>query len=170
MDNDKIKSITETALLLALTVVLQGLRLFLPLPAAVSLFLIGSLVNACLVVAVLRINAAAGYMTACITPVFAWVEGMLPFFPFIFPVACGNCAFVFAVALLKNSGLKILYVSAFIKMLVLCGAFFLLFSCVSFPETVRQAIFFAMSWPQLVTGIAGITLAWFLQRRTGCGC
>ena len=91
------KRITRTGLLLAATLILQGLRLFIPIPPQVSMFVIGSLVNACLVLAVWSVGRKSGLVVACVTPVFAWLEGMLPFLPFIFPVAAGNCAFVFAV-------------------------------------------------------------------------
>ena len=102
MNQSMTKRITRTGLLLAATLILQGLRLFIPVPPQVSMFVIGSLVNACLVLAVWSVGRKAGLVVACVTPVFAWLEGMLPFLPFIFPVAAGNCAFVLAVGALRR--------------------------------------------------------------------
>ena len=87
---EDIKKVTRTGLILAVTLILQGLRLVIPIPPQVSMFVVGSLVNACLLVAVLLIGRRAGLVVAGCTPVFAWLEGMLPFFPFVFPVGLGN--------------------------------------------------------------------------------
>ena len=81
---EDIKNVTRTGLILAVTLILQGLRLVIPIPPQVSMFVVGSLVNACLIVAVLLIGRRAGLVVAACTPVFAWFEGMLPFFPFVF--------------------------------------------------------------------------------------
>lgn len=97
MDADSLHKLTRTAGIIAVAVILQSLRLLFPVPPQVSMFLIGSLVNMCLVLAVRTINVRAGLITATVVPVFAWLEGMLPFLPFVFPVAAGNTAFVFLV-------------------------------------------------------------------------
>lgn len=93
---EDIKNVTRTGLILAVTLILQGLRLVIPIPPQVSMFVVGSLVNACLIVAVLTVGRRAGLVVAACTPVFAWLEGMLPFFPFVFPVALGNSFYVWA--------------------------------------------------------------------------
>ena len=49
-------TITRTGLLLAATIILQGLRLVIPVPPQVSMFVIGSLVNTCFVLAVLVVG------------------------------------------------------------------------------------------------------------------
>ena len=83
---EDIKNVTRTGLILAVTLILQGLRLVIPIPPQVSMFVVGSLVNACLIVAVLTVGPPGRLVVAACTPVFAWLEGMLPFFPFVFPV------------------------------------------------------------------------------------
>ena len=55
---------TRTGLILAVTLILQGLRLVIPIPPQVSMFVVGSLVNACLIVAVLLIGRRAGLVVA----------------------------------------------------------------------------------------------------------
>ncbi len=165
MNDRMLYTITRTGLLLAATLLLQGIRLVLPIPPQVSMFLIGSLVNACLVLAVLKIGWKSGLIVACITPVFAWLEGMLPFLPFIVPVAVGNSAFIGAVYRLRAYALRGLYGAAVCKMIVLYGAFYLLFGCVEFPTAVRHMILISMSWPQLVTGVLGGTIAYRIAGR-----
>lgn len=165
MNDRMLYTITRTGLLLAATLLLQGIRLVLPIPPQVSMFLIGSLVNACLVLAVLKIGWKSGLAVACITPVFAWLEGMLLFLPFIIPVAIGNSVFVGAVYRLRVYKLMGLYGAAICKMAVLYGAFYLLFGCVEFPTAVRHMILISMSWPQLVTGVLGGTIAYRIAGR-----
>ncbi len=165
MNRQSIQIMTRTGLLLAATLILQGLRLLIPIPPQVSMFLIGSLVNACLTLAALNVGCRAGILVAVVTPVFAWMEGMLPFFPFIFPVACGNSAFILAAYAGKKRGLMGLYGAALLKACVVYGAFYLLFGCLAFPDTVRHVILTMMSWPQAATGIIGATLGYGIARR-----
>ena len=127
MDADSLHKLTRTAGIIAVAVILQSLRLLFPVPPQVSMFLIGSLVNMCLVLAVRTINVRAGLITATVVPVFAWLEGMLPFLPFVFPVAAGNTAFVFLVGRAGEHKPQ-LFLAAPAKALVLYGAFHLLFS------------------------------------------
>ncbi|MDN0046295.1 hypothetical protein CJ260_09850 [Megasphaera sp. ASD88] len=165
MNQSMTKRITRTGLLLAATLILQGLRLFIPIPPQVSMFVIGSLVNACLVLAVWSVGRKSGLVVACVTPVFAWLEGMLPFLPFIFPVAAGNCAFVFAVDGLRRFRAAGLAGAALCKAAVVYGSFYVLFSYVEFPAAVRHMILLVMSWPQIVTAAAGGVLAYVIAKR-----
>lgn len=165
MNQNMTKTITQTGLVLAATLILQGLRLFMPVPPQISMFVIGSLVNACLTLAALHIGPRAGITVAVITPVFAWLEGMLPFLPFIFPVAAGNSLFVLAVSAWRRRGLPGLYGAVLIKAGAMYGAFYLLFSCVEFPPIVSHMILTVMSWPQIVTGVLGGTLGYAADKR-----
>lgn len=165
MNDRMLYTVTRTGLLLAVTLLLQGIRLLLPIPPQVSMFLIGSLVNACLILAVLKVGWKSGLVVACITPVFAWLEGMLPFLPFIIPVAVGNSVLVGAVYRLRAYNLPGVYGAAVCKMAAIYGAFYLLFGCVEFPAAVRHMILMSMSWPQLVTGVLGGTIAYRIAGR-----
>ncbi len=165
MNDRLITIVTRTGLILAVTLLLQGMRLLFPIPPQISMFLIGSLVNACLALAVLKIGWKSGLVVACITPVFAWLEGMLPFFPFIFPTAVGNSIFVGVIYLLRAYRLLGLYGAACCKMVAIYSAFYILFGCIDFPETVRHMILMSMSWPQLVTGVLGGTIAYRIAKR-----
>ena len=122
MNDRMLYTVTRTGLLLAVTLLLQGIRLLLPIPPQVSMFLIGSLVNACLILAVLKVGWKSGLVVACITPVFAWLEGMLPFLPFIIPVAVGNSVLVGAVYRLRAYKLPGVYGAAVCKLAGVSGS------------------------------------------------
>lgn len=165
MAHSVIQKITRTALLLAVTLLLQGLRLVIPVPPQISLFFIGSLVNACLVIAVLRTDLKAGSVIAVAAPVFAYLEGMLPL-PFFIPVvAVGNLVYVVFIWALQQYGLRKLYIAAFLKAIVLFGGFSLLFALVQVPPKITHMILFAMSWPQIVTGIIGLVVGYAVSQR-----
>lgn len=165
MAHSVIQKITRTALLLAVTLLLQGLRLVIPVPPQISLFFIGSLVNACLVIAVLRTDLKAGSVIAVAAPVFAYLEGMLPL-PFFIPVvAVGNLIYVVFIWALQQYGLRKLYIAAFLKAIVLFGGFSLLFALVQVPPKITHMILFAMSWPQIVTGIIGLVVGYAVSQR-----
>ncbi|WP_296827309.1 hypothetical protein [uncultured Megasphaera sp.] len=167
--SDDTQKVTRTGLILAATLILQGLRLIIPIPPQVSLFLIGSLVNACLITAVLTIDRRAGFVVAACTPIFAWLEGMLPFFLFVFPVAAGNSVYVYCAWRWQRYGFPALAVGALIKALVLYALFYLLFAGIEFPPVLRHLLLTAMSWPQVITGVIGallgLQLSRFLKRR-----
>lgn len=161
---EDIKKVTRTGLILAVTLILQGLRLVIPVPPQISLFVVGSLVNACLIVAVLTIGRRAGLAVAWCTPVFAWLEGMLPFFPFVFPVALGNSFYVWIAWRWQRYGLPAFCGGALGKAAVLYGSFYGLFACIAFPPATRHMLLLVMSWPQIVTGIIGAVLGLEVSR------
>ena len=137
----------------------------IPVPPQISLFFIGSLVNACLVIAVLRTDLKAGSVIAVAAPVFAYLEGMLPL-PFFIPVvAVGNLVYVVFIWALQQYGLRKLYIAAFLKAIVLFGGFSLLFALVQVPPKITHMILFAMSWPQIVTGIIGLVVGYAVSQR-----
>lgn len=168
MNDTVTKKMARTGLLLAATLILQGLRLWLPVPPQISLFVIGALVNACLIIAAIAVGWRAGAAVACITPVFAWLEGMLPFPLFILPVAMGNMVYVMVASYAMyrlRTGYGGVCGAAVVKTAVLYGVFYMLFSVVAFPDPVRHMILFAMSWPQLWTGFAGGILGVYISKR-----
>ena len=97
MNDGRLRNLVRGAILLALAVVLQGMRLIIPVPTPISMFLIGSAVNACLVLIARTTGRTQGVTAAVLLPVFAWLEGMLPLWFFIFPVMVGNIVFVLLV-------------------------------------------------------------------------
>ena len=93
---------TRAALLLSLTILFQSLRLFIPMPPVFSTFLIGSLVNACLLVTVETVGLWPALMIGAAAPVVAWFQQLLPVPVFIFPVALANLVYVTIFFTLRN--------------------------------------------------------------------
>ncbi|WP_371361421.1 hypothetical protein SRRS_28380 [Sporomusa rhizae] len=164
MSNNRI--LTRTALLLSLTLIFQSLRFFIPVPPFLSTFIIGSLVNASLLIAAEKAGLWPAIIIAAIAPVVAYFQQLLPLPVFIVPVALGNIAYIilFLIALRWSRLLSI--VSATIgKTGLLYGIFAWLLTFVAIPPKLAAGIMLAMSWPQLVTGIFGGILASLAVRR-----
>ena len=157
---------TRAALLLALTILFQSLRLFIPMPAVFSTFLIGSLVNACLLVTIDTVGLWPALMIGAAAPVVAWFQQLLPVPVFIFPVAFANLIYVtIFFALRGNMPWFGLVVAATAKTLLLTMSITWLLTFVNLSPQVSAAIVFVMSWPQFVTAIIGGLLAHYVTKR-----
>ena len=164
MTNTKIQRITGTSLLLALMILFQSLRLFLPLPFFMTTFVIGSLVNCCLILACLRYGVLSAVLLAIAAPVIASLQGMLPTPLFILPVALGQLLYIGSFSYLKKSSTAVgLVVASLIKFVTLYFLFSYLLSAMKFSTLIANTILFSMGWPQIVTGIAGGILALFIN-------
>ena len=161
------KNLTRTGLLLALTLVFQSLRFLIPLPPWMSTFLIGSLVNAALLVALQALGLRSALLIACVTPVVAWLQQLLPLPVFILPVALGNSLYIWLFSRLRRAGPEWLAVGS--AALGKAAFFFLAFrgllSMLELPPALSAAILFVMGWPQLVTGLVGGFIAIYAWRR-----
>ena len=156
--------ITGTGLLLALALLSQSLRLIIPLPNMVSMFLIGSLVGLCMLLAAMRYGVVSGLVIAWVTPIIAFMQSMLPFAPFVPIVAIGNSVFVVLGFLLRNQSLWLqTAVCSVAKCVVLYCSFALLFMSCAIPYPIAKAVLFMMSWPQIVTGTLAVIGARFLM-------
>ena len=148
------------ALLLALALVLQALRLVLPLPLLLSTFIIGTLVHMMLTVT-LRLNGrSAALLLGLLLPLTAYAQGQLAL-PLLIPVVwLGNIVFVLALSWLGQRRWLAAALPALGKAAVmLCLAWMVLSFLQLDNPAVRQAVLFAMSVPQLLTGIGGVLLA-----------
>ncbi|MEG0798192.1 MAG: hypothetical protein RSE47_07570 [Acidaminococcaceae bacterium] len=151
------------ALLLSVALILQELRLVLPLPTLASVFIIGTLLNAALVVATRFSGLFAALAIATALPIVAYLQGHL-LLPLLIPiVALGNCLFVIICD--KFWGKGIFIIAPLLKTFVLYSASLFLLSQFGIPTTMANVILFGMGWPQLVTGIVGILLAVKLEKR-----
>lgn len=158
--------LARAALLLALTLVFQSLRLVIPLPPFFTTFIIGSLVNACLIVALETAGLAAALLIAAVTPVVAYLQQLLPLPVFIVPVAAANILYV----LLFRAGLSwsragAIGLAAAGKTALLYFTFAWLLTQINFPPRLATGLLFVMSWPQLVTAVLGGMLATIVGRR-----
>lgn len=160
------RMLTRTALLLALTLLFQSLRFFIPLPPFLSTFVIGSLVNASLLIAAEKAGLWSALIIAAITPVVAYFQLLLPLPVFILPVALGNaayiCLFLFACRWGRTSGTVLATLS---KTVLLYAAFTWLLTFIAIPPRLAAGIMLAMSWPQLITGAVGGLLTSLIVKR-----
>lgn len=158
--------LTRAALILALTLVFQSLRLVIPLPPLFSTFLIGTLVNACLLVAVETVGLVPAAVIAVVAPVAAYLQQMLLLPVFIIPVAIGNFLLVAIYKGLISKGRMVsIGLAAFGKTGFLFAAFSWMLTFVNINPKLSASVLFVMSWPQLVTAILGGVLATLAMKR-----
>lgn len=158
--------ITRTALLLSLTLIFQSLRLFLPLPPFLSIFIVGSLVNAALLIASQKAGLWPALIIAAIAPVVAYFQGQLPLPVFILPVALANAGYICLFSVSRPLGrIPSIILATLGKSGLLYGLFTWLLTFIAIPPKVAAGIMLAMSWPQLVTGVLGGILAYLVSQR-----
>ena len=160
------RKLTRAALLLAIMIVLQSLRLWLPLPSYLSLFVIGSAVNACFLIAVEMAGWRLALALACIAPVIAYFQQVLPLPLFILPVAIANSAYLLGYASLRqiHRGLAIA-TAVLVKMLSMYLSISWILTLVYLPEKLASLLRLMLSWPQLITGVLGGVVCLMLMRR-----
>ncbi len=142
--------LTRTAILLALTLVVQMMGL--------PQYATGPLVNTMLYMAAVFVGICAGVAIGVITPVVAFWRGILPapLGPMIPFIAIGNAVLVIIFGLLEPRG----RLAAILGVLVASVAKFLvLSSAVRFVVEVKPAIATMMQMPQLFTALAGGAIA-----------
>ncbi|MBQ9764379.1 MAG: hypothetical protein IJV92_08495 [Phascolarctobacterium sp.] len=153
------KKLVLGALLVAIAVILQASRLVLPLPPLVTTFIIGTLVNMMLVLCVRLNGFTSAAILSVLLPVFAYVQGQL-LLPLLIPVVgLGNILFAYAVMKL-GKGVLAYVVPPVIKAVSMCASAYVVIAFLGIESVAMQkGILFAMSVPQLVTGVTGIVCA-----------
>lgn len=160
------RQLTRTALIAALLLTFQSLRLLLPLPPLASTLLIGTLVNACLLLSA----ASGGYrglaVLSVLAPLIAYLQQLLPLPIFIPLIAGGNFFFGSLYLLLRQkSSLFKLLIPPLGKMLFLWGGVTFLLSLLALPEFLQRLLGLLLSWPQFITSLAGLLLAQLVLKR-----
>ncbi|HBG76326.1 ECF transporter S component [Eubacteriales bacterium mix99] len=160
--NRSIRWIARTAILLALTVMFQSLRLWIPaIPSNISQTVVGSLVNLCLIVAAVMMGIRGGLIIALAAPIIALIQGFTPSPVLVVPIAFGNFVLVVMASLLydKNpilavvTGAVLKFITLYLGVVKIVLPFFL----PNAPDKMRAALSAQFSWPQLVTaGIGGV--------------
>ncbi|NLB40854.1 MAG: ECF transporter S component [Clostridiales bacterium] len=152
--------LTRTAILLALTVLFQSLRVIMPfMPANISQYVIGSLVNLCLIVAAVTLGIKGGAVIAIMAPIIAFLQGFTPFAMLVIPIALGNLVLVVVVALLYKKNMILAFATGTIaKFLALYIGIVLIVLPFFLPNAPAQ-LQVVFSWPQMVTASIGGVLA-----------
>lgn len=163
MNNSKL---VRGALLVALALALQSLRLVLPMPQLLSTFIIGTLVHMMLVLTLQLSGLKTALLLAFLLPLTAYVQGQVVL-PFLIPVIwLGNFIFVLLVRQFKDSRKLSLSIPPLAKACVMLLAAWAALSFLALPNpALRKTVMFAMSVPQLLTAVAGILLAEQVKKR-----
>lgn len=163
MNNSKL---VRGALLVALALALQSLRLGLPMPQLLSTFIIGTLVHMMLVLTLQLSGLKTALLLAFLLPLTAYVQGQV-LLPFLIPVIwLGNFIFVLLVRQFKDSRKLSLSIPPLAKACVMLLAAWAALSFLALPNpALRKTVMFAMSVPQLLTAVAGILLAEQVKKR-----
>lgn len=154
--------ITTTAMLLALTIVFQMLRVIIPvlaLPANLvfAQILVGSLVNLCLIVSTATAGVWSGLIISVAAPLVSLAQGHIAL-PWMVPfVIIGNALIVVVYALLYKRTQILGFVlggiakTAFLWIgIVLIGV-----SLFKVPEKAAATLSISFTWLQLLTAIIG---------------
>lgn len=156
----KVLWITETAVLIALLVVLQAATA--PIPKPFGQYVTGSCVNAVLGVAALYVGLSSGLVVALVSPFFAFLLGIGPQLIAIVPaIAAGNAVLVVVLWLLARK--QVLWQNALGVAAAACAKFLTLYLLVvmlicnvmALPEPQVKTFSAMFSWPQLVTALIG---------------
>ena len=158
LEHKRVLWITRTAVLIAITVVLQALTLQLG-----NQFITGSVVNLMLILSVMTCGLPTGLTVAIFTPVLPTLLGFGPLWPVVPFIAVGNMALVALWFYIGNFKMGSVYVSYTVATVAGAVAKFLVlyFGIVriampyilGLPEQHVMSVLF--SYPQLITATTG---------------
>lgn len=156
------KTLTRTAVMLAVTLVFQALR-FLPFIAAMpnNSYIIGTLVNLALILSVTEVGIGPAVLISIVTPVVAFMQGHIKF-PLLVPmVALGNiilCYLFYYVQ--KINKYAAVAIGAVVKWIFLYYASkFVLGMFLKLPQPQFDIMVAGFNIPQLITALLGGFLA-----------
>lgn len=154
------KKLVRGALVIALALALQSIRLIMPLPPMAGAFIIGTFVHTMLVVGQKACGFWAALIMSLLLPCTAYAQGQLVL-PILVPVVMlGNLVFVVLLSRFTE-GWQAHVVPPLGKAFFMSGGFgFMAMSLLHLDlPAVVLPVLFSMSVPQFVTGAIGISLA-----------
>ena len=165
VNNTYLKTLARGSVLLTMAIVAQEIRLFLPLPPLLSIIVIGTMLNAIMVIAVRYASLTSAIIISAILPLFAFMQGHV-IIPLMIPVIfLGNFVLVLVCDKFWGKGIIIIIIAPVLKTVSLYMLSRALFSMLGLQNKVVDAILLGMGWPQLITAILGIILAMQLEKR-----
>ena len=160
------REVVRAALLLALLLTVQSLRFIAPLPPFVSMFAIGTLVNACLLISLEVAGWRLTLLSASIAPAIAYMQQVLPLPVLIFPVAAANMAYIAGYAMLRRQNVWLgIAAATAAKIILLWTSMNLLLASLELPPAAANILQNMLGASQLVTGLGGGLLCIYLMRR-----
>lgn len=157
------KVLTRSALLIAVGLILQSIRLLIPMPLQVSTFVIGILVHIALLLTLKLGSRYAAFLLGCLLPVTAYLQGQLAL-PLLIPVVmAGNVFFIDLYYRLEQ--LKLRYLIPFAKAWLMACGLFVVLQFIKLPNSAIKVLLYAMTVPQIITGFAGLYFSEQLLQR-----
>ena len=154
----------ELSLFLAVALLLQNARLLFPLlPAPANQFLIGGLLHLVMALSIFRTKSPWAAAVGVLLPISAFLSGYLLVAAMIPVIAAGNVVYILLVGRWQKSAL-IFLVPVLKALLLFTGAQGVIYF-LNLPPPLAGMLSFMMSWPQIVTGTAGILAARSLSTR-----
>lgn len=163
----KILWITETAVMLALLVAVQGIT-----SGFGNQFLTGSCVNLILAVTALMVGPWGGAVVALVSPFLAFLFGIGPKFIQLLPgIAAGNLVLVLVLSLMLGMKNKLIWIQAIAWLGAALAKFAALYLVMvkllvptlvsggTIPSPAAATISAQFSWPQLITALIGTAIA-----------
>lgn len=169
MNSIRTRIVARTAILLALTVVFQTAGRYLtPFMGANSNFIVGPLVNACLIIATASVGLSGAAAIAVLSPFGAIMTGAAVPLPFAPLIAVGNFLIVLGFyILMEKNRIGGLLLGAFMKFIFLYAAIIAFMRFVKVPAKQAALLLFSFSWPQLVTALLGGVVAFIVIQAVG---
>ena len=149
-------------MLIALALVLQALRLVIPLPHLASAFIIGTLMHLMLTLAATRNGRPTALLMGALLPLFAYLQGQIIISVLVPVVAMGNFSFVLAVAMPRYK-----WFAPVLKTILMAAMALSVLALFGIDNNSISVVVMSLCTPQLVTGLAGILLAEKVGKRMG---
>jgi hypothetical protein len=158
------RSFVYAAFFLAIGLLVQDLRLFFPMvPGLLSQFIIGTLVNALLMLSMLVTQRGWTAAVGFLLPLSAFLQGQLPVMPMLLVVGIGNAVYMLLVW--RWFPRRMMWAAPFVKAALLYAGTRGVVALLALPAPLADMLGLMMGWPQLVTGTAGIVLGCYLLPR-----
>lgn len=162
----KTRIITQSAMLLAMALAIQSLRIIIPLPPIATMLIIGTGVNLVLLVLAYRVSMTSAVLIGTILPIVAFMQGQLPQIIFCPAVAIAN---IILVCLAKRwRGRPAVWLAPAAKAGVLLGLSNLIAEGIGLPPAVRHTILMMMGAGQLITATIALILEKKLEKYIFC--
>ena len=147
--------LTRSALILALAIVVQSIRL--------PQYLTGPLVNALLFLATALVSPLSGVLVGLFTPLLAFSFGIMPLAPAVPVIMLGNSFLAIIFGLFAKKQIFAMIIAAVAKYGIMALSVYYLFPLllnISFPDKVIAML----TTPQLFTALVGGALALVLMK------
>lgn len=157
------KNLARIAILLAIAVVVQQLRILLPIPTPITTLMIGTIVNCILILAVQFTSLSWALRLALVLPCIAFVQGHL-FATFQIPIVfISNGLYVWVYSKLQKK--SVLIIAPLVKTLAMAVGIVIVVKLFGMDNRIISNLIFIMCWAQFITGILGLALARVIDNR-----